>query len=568
MESSRLDAADVRATSTESRALICRRLSLLLYALAILMASVSLLFSQLDSGTYGLFHGLSPAYFVGLALLTISFLLAVRYAIAGRLFLFAQLLTFTVLLYFVAAFMEGTARFPYVYNVYGYTDFILQNGAIDTLYTYQCWPAQQILGAASVLVADINPTSLLLGYPMFILLITMPVVYLVLANLLEDRRLVWIGLWLYTVAGWVNQAYYTSHSYGYFMLLMIVLVMLAVVFRKMREPDRPMLSMAFALLVLVGAIVIGHLLSSLIALACLACVYLLLRVKRMPSYGLALPILLAAIIALWLYNPTGYLSDYRLNSSEEPPPGQTSPQPSTPSQLWEESASSAFRLGSEHANVMRAKLAYTSLYSALALAGLIVMLWRQRFSLRALLIGALILGILSSLIVGSYSGEIMSRVYGYALPFLSALAVWNLRHRWMAPVLIGFMLVAPTLFVVSAYGNEKFDYVSAAEIRGVEHFGDHTQGGVHIHSLLERAWLMEDIETRRWKPLSVEAAESPIGTEEETSYLLLGERDMTGMTFLYGDPGLEKLEDVRTSSYYGQVYSSQDFDLFMRMNNG
>ncbi len=575
--------------------LMMTRVARVLFATAILVGSVSVLLSEVRLGTYGLIHGLSPAYFVSIFLLTISFLITVRYNAANRLLLFAHLLVVTVLLYAVAGFLEGTARFPYVYHVYGHTDFIIRQGSIDTTLTYQSWPALQYFGASAVQLLDLSPTSLLMSYPIIMKLLTIPLLYLLLRLVLKDQRFVWIALWLYLVAGWVNQQYYTAHSFGYFAFLLIIFLMVLVIVRKLElgTVRNGALFIVFALVF--GAVITGHLLSSIVALACLGTVYILLKTKRVPGFSFLMPGLLAALLALWLLNPAGYLFDSFFDSQPPPsesstvdggdteqglapvedgtfperPPldvtgGATRPYPTTPWEVFAHAISAAFGQGAEHSRVMYVKASFTAAFTLLALLGLLWMLARRRLDFRLGIVVAILSGLLASmLIVGNYSGEIVSRIFSYALPFLAVFAAMAMRSRVLAVVGLLFIFVAPLLFVVAAYGNEKFDYIAPVEIAATEHFHQHAPENSIIYSLGQRIWDMRNIEGHSRLRLTLDGLCRPVRAGESV-YVVRGQRDIEAYEYMVRPVAADKLDQVHDCRYYAQVYSSEGFGLFRR----
>ncbi len=542
-----------------------KRVSLLLFALAIVLASFSICSAELKIGTYGLLYSLPPTFFVAFFLLTISFLITVRFNVKSSAFLFLHLIALVFFLYFVAALIEGTPRFISVYRTYGLAESILRNGVIDTgISSYLTWPGAMLLGAGIIEITDLSPTTFLMWFPIGLQLITLPLLYLILNKISEDRRVVWIGVWLYYVAGWVNQAYYMPPSYGYFVFLVIIFMALFWLLGRRRRVFTEKVPVLIILVILFGAIVMGHLLSSAMAISCLVVLYLALLIQRARRLRIAIPALILALLAVFLFTPVGeyfgttvseHVEFIRYTQLE-------------PGEIYERTMA-YFGGGAEHTRVMYVKAAFTTAFCALALLGLAYTALKRRIGAEFLVPASLIVGILLVIpLAGPYGGEIISRAFGYSLPFLAFFAARNLQSKALSAFLVAFLIIAPTLFVVSAYGNEKVDYVSPAEIEGVEFSGEHIAGEATVYSLGRRIWWFKNVERIKWRPLNLEsvctAGDGTQGSDKSKRYFLLGERDIDTRVFLGSDLDLdiERVRDVFESSCRAKIYSSEGFELY------
>ena len=45
---------------------------------------------------------------------------------------------------------------------------------------------------------------------------------LIFRALTDDRRLVWLAVWVYTCANWVGQDYFSPQAFSYFMYLTLI----------------------------------------------------------------------------------------------------------------------------------------------------------------------------------------------------------------------------------------------------------------------------------------------------------------------------------------------------------
>jgi len=537
-----------------------KRVSLLLFSLAIVLGSISIYSAELKIGTYGLIHSLPPTFFVALFLLTLSFLITVKFNVKSSPFLFLHLILLVFFLYFVAALIEGTPRFIWVYRTYGLTESILQNGIIDTsINQYLTWPGLMLLCAGIVEITDLSPTTLLMWFPIVLQLISLPLLYLILNTISEDRRVVWIGVWLYYVASWVNQAYCMPPSYGYFVFLLIIFMALLWWLGRRRVLSEKV-SLLTILAILLAAIVIGHLLSSAMAISCLVILFVVLLMRRARRLRIAIPALILALLAVFLFTPVGEY--FRTIMSEHV--GLMRYAQFELSKIYEETAWASFGGVDGSTKVMYVKAAFTVVFSALALLGLLYAVTKRMMGFNSFVAIGLIVGICIVIpIAGPYGGEIISRAFGYCLPFLAFFAAKNLHSKVLSALLIAFLIIAPTLFVASAYGNEEADYVSPAEIQGVEFVSEHIAGETTVHSWEHRIWWFKNVEHIKYVGIIWYAiCRAQDHTREH--YFLLGQRDVDTRMFTQGNPQADM--DIYRQWFElpcrARIYSSEGFELY------
>lgn len=547
---------------TDSSTIITyKRISTLLFSVSILLGSLSLNYAELKIGTYGLVHSLPPTFFVALFLLAISFLITVRFNPERKAYLFLHMVALVVFLYLLPFLVEKTARFAPAYLLYGATEEVLQQGGLSsTGNVWQQWPMMTMLGGFTKEIAGLSATSLLAGFTIVFELISLTILYAILNSVTRNEKLVWIVLWLYFVAGWINRAYYSKQAYGFMIFLVIIFVILYLVLRKGEIQRTENKTVPIVLLILFVAIAAGHLLASVVAAVSLVLLYVVLRLYKVEGSNRLLVVIaiLVTVVAIWLILPAGrtlfgrYLPEFRpggwlevLNFGA----------------IFRSTFITPFAAGAEHTNIMIFRAIYTGVFCALAVAGFLHVLIRKKMRINHVVMLAMLLGACSIiLIVGSYGGEIFYRALEFSLLFLAFFAARNLASRALSILLVVFLLVSPTVFVISAYANEKADYVSPAELRGVDFFFDHTRSNAPIHSLSPRIWKYP-ADRWVWKPLDLN---SVCTTGGDNHYFLLGERDIETRIFLGGDLDLdtEGLRELFESSCSAKIYSSDGFALY------
>jgi hypothetical protein len=424
---------------------------------------------------YGLLSVLPTVSLVGLALLTVAFLLALSFARPHPLLLGTQLVGLAGCLYGVSALIESLPRFPISWVHLGFVEYIGRTGAATPeLDSRLSWPGFFALVAFlaresswSDLIPVVKLTPLLSN-----LLFLLPLA-LILRNLRSSWPAKWFAAWLFLVLNWVAQDYFSPQGFSYWLYL----VFLAVLVTWFRPPERPggvpgelpsepvgsAVRMALLLLV-VGVFTVtsaSHPLTPFIMVA--ACAGLVVA-DRCIAKGL--PTLLAVILVAWLsYLAVGYWSahlgellggigDFWGNLST--------------------SVGNRVRGNNEHQMVVYTRIALTVFAFALAAGGV----WRRRrrrIDDRVILVFLLI----PFIVVGlqSYGGEIPLRVYLFALPALCVFTSYLFfpetgstsyrPHRFVAATAATLVLLGG--FLVARYGNERYEITRAGELAAVQY---------------------------------------------------------------------------------------------------
>lgn len=538
--------------------IVAKRLSILLYSISILLWSYFILTAELIISSYGLIHSVNLLFFMSIFFLTISFLLILKYDVKNKVLPVATF-TFYIMLYLLPFLLEKTPRFIYSYHVYGYTEYIVRYGHINTeVLPYQNWPGVMYLGSILTIIAELSGTQILVFYPIIIKPLSLIFVYWILSALSENIAVPRIGVLIYLIGDWTAQQLYLAPSLGLFFYISILSLTFLMISRKMEYSYQ----WAVVLMILSFSIIVSHLLSSIATLASLLILYILVKISnRLPILRSTYVILFSVILLAWLLYPMGGFLSYILS-------GFVTHTFNVRSIVSSTEQSTSFGTSLEHAEVMYIKMIYTTLFSALAALGILYALVKpeQRKSISTITSLALIVSIavILPLIVGPYSGEIISRAFGYTTPFLTFFIARNWNKKLFAILIVGFLVIAPPLFVISAFGNEKFDYVSPSEIAGVEYYYKVSNPKEPIHTLIrKKIWSFKYIEEWRWKPLDIRYLnDTELFSQVNKGYVAMYDRDVEGYIFLRGYVNHEAIETSLNSEYFGKIYSSKGFNLF------
>jgi transposase-like protein len=244
------------------------------------------------TGQYGLIQALPPLYFGSLIILAISFILAWRSPQPRSPALILGVICLVVLLQSAPAIIESEPRFSSAWLVAGFTDFIAHTGRVIPIDARFSWPSF-LTGMALLDRAAGLPSAIILlrWWPVFINLLYLPPLYMLAKLVLRDEKKAMLAIWLFPLANWVGQDYYSPQSVAYLLYLVLLCVVLgpygasrkAMIPRlrgkpggngQKKPPDgwRPQapayaLTLLLVMLVLCAAIDTGHQLTPIFAVA-------------------------------------------------------------------------------------------------------------------------------------------------------------------------------------------------------------------------------------------------------------------------------------------------------------
>ncbi|MFJ8947749.1 hypothetical protein ACIRG4_31645 [Streptomyces sp. NPDC102395] len=443
-----------------------------------------------EMGEYGLLDRLPPAYYLSLLVLTAGFVLSLRRAGTAPWWPAAHCVALLFALKAPPAILYDAVRYPWASKHDAVVETLLANGELrpgaalsGNMSAYDQWPGFFTLNAGLVRAFGVQSSSSYANWaPVVLGLLMMPVLVLVYRTFCDDWRLIWTAVWIFQLANWVGQDYFSPQGLAY----LLHLTVLAVVLRHFVRPgsagrlrDRAFLDPAAAavppptgrmqravcvviLAPLIAAVNATHQLTPVMLCVCLAALSL---TRRYRNYGL---LVVAALLMLtWdltmgrpLFVET--LSTLRQSIGE----------------LTQNSrAGYAGQLtgpGPELAGEANVLMVLT----VAALAGVAVVL-RRRLTLSALPLLLVSVAPVPLFAVNDYGGEMLFRVYLFALPgaaFFAAAALVpaaagarrggrtsTLWRRGAAFALPTALLALLAGFLPSYYGKEEMFYTPPEE---------------------------------------------------------------------------------------------------------
>ncbi len=542
----------VDLSQTSNSKLKFRRISLLLLSLSIVLWAISIYWSRLEIGDFGLIHGIHPLFFVSVFILTISFFITIKQNIENKALLILHLICAVGFFILIPVLIEGTPRFTYNYVTLHHADFILQTGHSNHhLMPYQSWPGIFYFAAILTHITGMSPTALLLYIPIILGIINIPLAFLLFSTLLDSKKEIW-AVFLLGVAFWGAPIYFLPGVLGGMMAAYAITILLG------RELIQTKASVRIKAIVLIffATAVISHALASVI-----------LAITLIYSYALAagwkkhrdftMPISLLILLVSWgVFFVGGYffsiLRDFHAHMFDY---GLT---------IYEVHRMGF--IGSEaHTQMVWIRIISASVFTLLAIIGFLYTVISQRkLTFKTALLPTWIAAGCSMGLLTSYYGEILSRSFAASGTPLQLLAAKNITGKFVSGLLLTFLIIVPPVSIINAYGNQAADWVSPAEIRGVEFFSSHAPQGAEIATLRARIWGFRYTANYRRVALSPDSF-SWQASDSTKDFVLVGERDIATYTFFGGTIDVEALRSIDKSPFYGKIFTSDGFDIYKRL---
>ncbi|MFD3730544.1 glycosyltransferase [Streptomyces sp. NPDC058632] len=282
------DLSDLPPLWSARRALALRPVLPLLAALTLWLYAVRHTdVSGLDD--YGLVTALHPSFWAGLAVLTAGFWSTVRDRRRPGGWPAAYVLGLLVMERATQAVLYPTPLYAWAWKHDGVIDHLLTAGGLQSadrigdMAVYDQWPGFFAAQAALVRLLGVDSAAMYMAWwPLASSLMLLFPLLLVYRTFTEDRRLIWTAVWLFQVANWVGQDYFSPQSVAFALHLGV----LAVVLRRYGRSGegggggggrRGQAIWTAVLTVLVTAIVISHQLTPAMLVVSLLALVLLRR---------------------------------------------------------------------------------------------------------------------------------------------------------------------------------------------------------------------------------------------------------------------------------------------------
>lgn len=469
-------------------------------SLALLLWVVSLIRVDPRAMTdLGLVTVLPPTFFAGLVVLTASFAALVHRRPSSSPLLGAHALALIAFLHATPAIVYGTLRSAWAWKHLGIVEYIVRHDGvkanIDYLGIYHNWPSFFGFDALLSELAGLpNSIDVAIWWPVVFNVFTLGALLFLFSAVTRDKRIVWLGVWIFMIANWVGQDYFSPQAYSFFFYLLVIGAVLRWLrpgseapqaqatsppepaegeaalrlrprawWEAQRRDQRwtPRVVVAFIALALV-VIASSHALTSMMITVALA-VLVVFKACRVRS----LPIVSAAIVALWAaLFASNFVGQEGLSIIK------------TVHLPWVQAEHNVSSVGDRSADqqlVAHASLVLMLAVAAVAALGAMRELRAGRRIDRILV--ALAGAPLLLLAGGDYGGEMLFRIFMFALPFASVLAAYALlpgarssRGSWWPAIVTAVGCTTLAIgFMLTYYGQDNELYFTPQEVKASEY---------------------------------------------------------------------------------------------------
>ncbi|GAA2763712.1 hypothetical protein GCM10010103_27530 [Streptomyces paradoxus] len=231
--------------------------------------------SRLDD--YGLVSALHPTFWAGLAVLTTGFWFTVRDPRRPGAWPAAYVLGLLVMERATQAVLYPTPLYAWAWKHEAVIDHLLTAGGLQTadqvgdMAVYDQWPGFFAAQAALQRLLGVDSAAMFMAWwPLASSLMLLLPLLLIYRTFTEDRRLIWTAVWLFCVANWVGQDYFSPQSVAYALHVGVLAVVLRRFGRSAVRRGRPRQAVwTVVITVMIVAIVISHQLTPGMLAVCL-----------------------------------------------------------------------------------------------------------------------------------------------------------------------------------------------------------------------------------------------------------------------------------------------------------
>ncbi|MET0060559.1 hypothetical protein, partial [Dehalococcoides mccartyi] len=430
---------------------------------------------------------------------------------------------------------------------YPNTQFISQTGGIDpAAYTFHNWPGFFILDYSLSAVSGTSCLDFLAFYgPLLMQILMFVPLYCLFKNIIPNPNHRFAAIWVFYLANWVAQIYFVPQGVGVFFLICLLALITSPGFSLAQGNA---VSHRVVVILVLAALTVTHLLTSVAALLCVAALILSRLVK-----GFNLGILAVVMVGCWTIYGAATQFDSQL--------------PEFVNRAFElenlfqfSSAGSGGEAGAAFLQISQVRFIFSSLFAGLAVLGVLLSLkYRHRFDFPLLALEGVAAVILCSMLYGS---EFWTRAFLFSLVPIAYFTVKLLRNRLSTLIMVAVLLVAIPGHLLAHYGAVS-DMVSRFDVSAWQYLENYTQrgyisGGI---SYIKPDYLNLSLKKLSWQDGLLVGQDY---TGRYPQYLQIGRSTDVDWVYYYGDsqyvPALETvLED---SPGYGLIYQNREMNIY------
>ena len=384
---------------------------------------------------------------------------------------------YIVMIHATAPLLYRTLRYSWAWKHVGIVDYLGRIGSVNphirALNVYHNWPGFFSANAVLVnLIGTKNAIVFAMWTPVIVNLLDLAALLFLLPTLSADRRVVWTAAWLFFLANWVGQDYFSPQAMAYFVHLVILALLLTHFRRRQPHADgherkvrgtgvdrttkrRVATGAGLVIFALALTTTSSHQLTPAMTLIVMG----LLVVSRRTR---AAWVLLAVFVgqALWLLGPARTFVAKNVKSILQSFGAPVENAGATLRDTTRQSPGQAL--------VSLSGRGVVALVAVLAVAGVVVRLRRGHRDGTALI---LLCSPALLIMANEFGGEILFRAYLFSMPFLALFAAWALlpppsavlgRLHTVALASVSFALFGG--FMLAHFGKDRYFHFTTEEV--------------------------------------------------------------------------------------------------------
>ncbi len=178
---------------------------------------------------YGFTSVLPLSFFLSVGVMIGGYVLALRVRPLSAPILWAYNVVFIVVIRGTPQIVYPAVRYSWIYKHAGVVDYIMRHGTVDRyisfLGIYHNWPGFFALGALYTEAAGLTSALAFAGWsPIFMNILYTGALLLLMRSETRDERLPWLGVWLFGLANWIGQDTFAPQALAYFLFLCMIAV--------------------------------------------------------------------------------------------------------------------------------------------------------------------------------------------------------------------------------------------------------------------------------------------------------------------------------------------------------
>ncbi|GHF27211.1 glycosyltransferase [Streptomyces fumanus] len=186
-----------------------------------------------DLDDFGLVSAVHPAFWAGLVTLTAGFWCIVRAPKRRQGWSLAYVIGLLLMERATQALLYPTPLYSWAWKHDAVVDHLLTHGGFRTeaqlgdLAVYDQWPGFFAAQAALVRLLGVDDTAVYMAWwPLVSSLLLLVPLLLIYRTFTTDRRMIWTAVWLFYVANWVGQDYFSPQSVAFVLHVGVLAVVL------------------------------------------------------------------------------------------------------------------------------------------------------------------------------------------------------------------------------------------------------------------------------------------------------------------------------------------------------